>query len=111
MVVNSVSLSKPGKGEKYIAVLNVYIGLDQRKLQCAQYLLYSNGIIESRKPSEFFNRFLHSSIYEWSKKMDTYSKNRIQARTRSLKKDILTAVWHPKRVAKWVEAGCALEDL
>jgi len=34
-----------------------------------------------------------------------------QDRTRILKKDLIAAVWHPTRVAKWVEAGVALEDL
>jgi len=113
MVVNSVSLSKPGKEAKYIAVLNVYVGIDERKLHCAQYLIHSNGLVESRNIKEFLNRFLYSSVYQWCKEvgLDMYSKKRIQKRTMSLKKEIIAAVWHPTRVAKWVEAGIALEDL
>jgi len=34
-----------------------------------------------------------------------------QRRIQAMKQDIAATVWHPKRVAKWVEAGVALEDL
>jgi hypothetical protein len=28
-----------------------------------------------------------------------------------LKKDIIAAAWHPRRVERWLEAGVQLEDL
>lgn len=34
-----------------------------------------------------------------------------QDRTKLLKKDIAATVWHPRRVAKWIEAGISLEDM
>lgn len=34
-----------------------------------------------------------------------------QKRTKKIKEELIAKAWHPERVAKWLEAGVALEDL
>lgn len=35
----------------------------------------------------------------------------IQARNKAIKEDLVAAVWHPRRVERWLEQGVELEDL
>lgn len=42
---------------------------------------------------------------------DTLNMFKMQNRMKRLKKDIIAAAWHPRRVSAWLEAGAALENL
>jgi hypothetical protein len=48
-------------------------------------------------------------IAEWYR--DTLNMFKMSKRINRLKKDIIAAAWHPRRVEKWLEAGVQLEDL
>jgi hypothetical protein len=53
-----------------------------------------------------------SHIEEW---MDTLLQPKRQELAitvcKAMKKDLIAAAWHPRRVEKWLEAGIQLEDL
>jgi Leucine-rich repeat (LRR) protein len=34
------------------------------------------------------------------------SMGRVQSRCRELRQDLMAEIWHPRRVEKWIEAGC-----
>ena len=46
---------------------------------------------------------------EWRE--EQASKERIQAKHRLLKEEIVMEAWHPRKVEKWIEAGVELEDM
>jgi len=52
-----------------------------------------------------FKDFLDTLVIESMRKKTAYIVSN------KIKKSLIAAVWHPARVAKWMEAGVALEDL
>lgn len=60
-----------------------------------------------------WSKGLAEILFQWllDVKINLLAKYNSQRIMSKIKKDIIAAAWHPKRVAKMLEAGCALEDM
>ena len=71
-----------------------------------QYSIYSSYFDNSTKKQ---GEQIRQLIVEWYR--DTLYMAKMERRLKRFKRDLIAAVWHPMRVAKWLEAGAALEDM
>jgi len=60
-----------------------------------------------------WSKCLAEILFQWllDVKINLLAKYNSQRILPKIKRDIIAAAWHPKRVAKWLDAGVALEDL
>jgi len=71
-----------------------------------------------RKIDSYENRTINYYHYlftvpcgNWLRRIHFLSDYYAKQKFRTIEKELIAAAWHPKRVAKWLEAGIAIEDM
>jgi hypothetical protein len=101
--------------DKYTMVLSTYP--NPFLMLQAKFTMTSFGKVEKlpfeRAPNHFPWATLKAShVEEWADILLRPKRQEVAITLcKAMKKDLIAAAWHPRRVEKWLEAGVQLEDL
>ena len=91
-----------------------YYGLSKNGMYTEKVHVYRDGSIWTTNTDvncHITIPYMFPFTYDIKLQEYVYALENCRKATNSFKKELVASVWHPKRVAKWVEADVAMEDM